>query len=89
MYLPLCLCIALNEKLDKRASKKEAPKCGFKKKLRIVKSPSKLTCPCEAPAWAIVQPFDESSTSSTSITAITDSTSNYSKNSDSYDSDSD
>ena len=88
-----CILIALNElilKLDKRAAKKEAPKFGFKKKVRIVKSPSKLPCPREAPKWAIVQCADhnETSTSGISLTTAMDSTSNNS-DSDSYDSDSD
>ena len=85
-----CICVALNElilKLDRRASKKEIPKFGFKKKVRIVKSPSKLPCPCEAPEWAIQSAGqNETSTSNVSLSTAIDSTSDHSNNSDSCDS---
>ena len=78
---------ALNElisKLDRRSAKSEALKCGFKKKAHVVKSPSRLSCLPDAPAWAVVQPAaDDATSSSTLINAITDSSSSYSYNSDS------
>ena len=49
--------LALNKlvsKLDKRASKKETSKHGYKKKQRVLKSPSKLSPPSSAPSWAVV-----------------------------------
>lgn len=94
LYICFCVRLALNElisKLDKRGAKKEAMKCGFKNKVRVVKSPSKLPCPSEAPKWAVAQP-DEATTSGSFIASITDSTPNSqcdTSNSDSCDSDSD
>lgn len=44
----------LVSKLDKRASRKETSKHGYKKKQRVLKSPSKLSPPSSAPSWAVV-----------------------------------
>lgn len=53
------LVSALNKlvsKLDDRAHRKEGTKHGFKRKPRVVKSPSKLSAPGGAPSWSVSEP---------------------------------
>ena len=64
------VCLALNQlisELDKRVTKKEVSKCGFRKKVQVVKSPSKLPCPSEAPKWAIAQPVEATTSDSRAV----------------------
>lgn len=52
--LALIVLSKLVSKLDRRAGEHSvASKCSFKKKERIVKSPSKFPVPENAPKWAI------------------------------------
>ena len=61
----LCFsALALNwliSKLDKRLENTEPTKHGFKKKERIIKSPSKLGPPANSPSWAVVTETPSSS----------------------------
>ena len=73
LHVLALISAALNElilKLDKRSAKAEAPKCGFKKKAQSL---LKLSCLPDAPAWAVVQPANDATSSSNLINAITDS----------------
>ena len=51
---PFSVLDKLVSKLDKRASKKETKEHGYKKKKRVLKSPSKLSPPSSASSWAVV-----------------------------------
>lgn len=51
-----CLSLALNKlvkKLDKRVEKSKQNQPGFKKKVRVIKSPAKSAIPPDFPKWAI------------------------------------
>jgi hypothetical protein len=54
LYITMFLFLALNKlvlKLDKRAIRNKIIKHGYKKKQRVLKSPSKLSPPSDAPSW--------------------------------------
>lgn len=66
-----CFVLVLNKlvsKLDNRASKLETTKHGYKKKVRVLKSPSKLDPPVSAPKWAVKSTIRQTETPPSSRT---------------------
>ena len=56
--LKLFIFTVLNKliaRLDKRGTKYESTKQGFKKKFRVLGSPSSLSPPSNPPSWAVVE----------------------------------
>ena len=70
----------LVSKLDRRLDQKMRTKRGFKHKLRVLKSPSKLQPPQNAPSWAVVS----KKSGECATTEVTPTSSNTTKRSTSF-----